>query len=107
MERSDDRVGSVAGLAAISGAGQRGQAGGQPGSGYRQACCARQRLVAPVEEREFGMGTAERRFAGRHHGHPSRMLVMDEAERTRMLATIRDFLHRQPRPRPASSPCRW
>jgi hypothetical protein len=26
----------------------------------------------------------------------SRMLVMDEAERARTLATIRDFLHRQP-----------
>jgi hypothetical protein len=52
---------------------------------------------ASVEEREIGNGqlrSAESLVAvmATH----SRMLVTDEAERARTLATIRDFLHRPP-----------
>ena len=55
------------------------------------------RWFAPVEEREFGNGqprSADSLVATM--ATHSRMLVMDEAERARTLATIRDFLYRQP-----------
>ena len=95
----DDRVGWVAGLAAISKSGPRlpgwratpdadtGQRALRAGSGW----------FAPVEERELGNGqlrSADSLVATM--ATHSRMLVMDEAERARTLATIRDFLHRQP-----------
>ena len=49
-----------------------------------------------MEEGEFGNGqlrSADSLVAA--IATHSRMLVMDEAERARTLATIRDFLHRQ------------
>jgi len=58
---------------------------------------ASSRWFAPVEEREFGNGqlrSADSLVAAL--ATQSRMLVMDEAERVRALAAIRDFLHRQP-----------
>ena len=55
------------------------------------------RWFAPVEEGEFGHGqlrSADSLVAV--IATYSRMLVMDEAERAKTLATIRDFLDRQP-----------
>jgi SAM-dependent methyltransferase len=95
----DDRVSWVAGLNAISQSGPtwsnsrpapEADAGQDPllvGSAW----------FAPAEAHEFSNGqvrTAESLTAtiATH----SRMLVMDEAERTRTLAAISDFLHRQP-----------
>jgi hypothetical protein len=95
----DDRVGWVAGLAAITKTGatlsrwrstpevQTEQSVLRAGSSW----------FAPVEAGEFGN-------AQRHSTESlvdviatrSRMLTMDEAERARTLGTIRDSLHRQP-----------
>ncbi len=97
----DDRVGWVAELASISkrrssvtllrwrdgeGRGRRDQLG-QAGA----------RLFLPAEEGEFGHGqarTADSLLAtiGTH----SHLLVMDEAERSGLLARIRDFLDARP-----------
>lgn len=95
----DDRVGWVAGLAAISKSGttlSRWRA--TPEADTEQgALRAGSSWFAPVEEREFGHG--QRRSADSLVAAIatfSRMLVMDGAERARTLATIRDFLHRQP-----------
>jgi len=95
----DDRVGWVAGLAAISKTEatlSRWRA--TPEAGTEQgALRAGSSWFAPVEEREFGNG--QLRSAGSlvaAVATHSRMLVTDEAERARTLATIRDFLHRQP-----------
>jgi SAM-dependent methyltransferase len=95
----DDRVGWVAGLTAIS-------KSSSTLSGWRAApeadaewgvLRAGSSWFAPVQEHEFGNGqlrSADSLVAtiATH----SRMLVMDEAERARTLAAIRDFLHRQP-----------
>ena len=95
----DDRVGWVAGLAAISKSGptlSRWRAAPEADTGHG-ALRAGSSWFAPVEEHEFGNGqlrSADSLVAtiATH----SRMLVMDEAERARTLAAIRDFLHRQP-----------
>ena len=95
----DDRVGWVAGLAAISKSGptlSRWRAAPEADTGHG-ALRAGSSWFAPVEEREFGNGqlrSADSLVAA--IATHSRMLVMDEAERARTLATIRDFLHRQP-----------
>ncbi len=95
----DDRVGWVAGLAAISRSEttlSRWRA--TPEADTKQGVLrAGSSWFAPVEEFEFGHGqlrSADSLVAT--IATRSRMLVMDEAERTRMLATISDFLHRQP-----------
>jgi hypothetical protein len=95
----DDRVGWVAGLAAISRSEttlsrwrDTPEADTEPG-----VLRTGSSWFAPVEEFEFGHGqlrSADSLVAT--IATRSRMLVMDEAERTRTLATIRDFLHRQP-----------
>ena len=95
----DDRVGWVAGLAAISKSGPtlsgwRATRDADTGPG---ALRAGSRWFAPVQEREFGNGqlrSADSLVATM--ATHSRMLVMDEAERARSLGTIRDFLYRQP-----------
>jgi SAM-dependent methyltransferase len=95
----DDRVGWVAELAAIS-------KSGPALSSWRAtpetdtelgALGAGSSWFAPVEEREFANGqqrSADSLVAAM--ATHSRILVMDEAERARTLATIRDFLHHQP-----------
>jgi SAM-dependent methyltransferase len=95
----DDRVDWVAGVAAMSKAGatlSRWRA--TPESDSEQGVLrAGSSWFAPVEEREFGNGqlrNADSLVAA--IATQSRMLVMDEAERVRALAAIRDFLHRQP-----------
>ena len=95
----DDRVGWVAELAAISKSTttlSRWRA--TPEAGTEQgALRAGSSWFAPVEEHEFGNGQlrgADSLVAA--IATHSRMLVMDEPERARRLATIRDFLRRQP-----------
>jgi SAM-dependent methyltransferase len=95
----DDRVGWVAELAEISKSGttlSRWRATPEPDT-EQGALRAGTSWFAPVEEREIGNGqlrSAESLVAVM--ATQSRILVMDEAERARTLATIRDFLHRQP-----------
>ena len=95
----DDRVGWVAGLAAISKSGatlSRWRATPQADT-EQGALRAGSTWFAPVEEGEFGNGqlrSADSVVAT--VATQSRVLVMDEAERAATLATIRDFLHRQP-----------
>ncbi len=95
----DDRVGWVAGLAAISNSRttlSRWRA--TPDADTEQGTLrAGSRWFAPVEENEFGNGQLRNAdsLAAAIATH-SRMLVVDETERARRLATIRDFLHRQP-----------
>jgi SAM-dependent methyltransferase len=95
----DDRVDWVAKVAAMSKAGailSRWRT--TPESDSEQGVLrAGSRWFAPVEEREFGNGqlrSADSLVAA--IATQSRMLVMDEAERVRALAAVRDFLHRQP-----------
>jgi SAM-dependent methyltransferase len=95
----DDRVGWVAALAALSESRttlSRWRA--TPDSDSEPGVLrAGSNWFAPVEEHEFGHG--QRRNADSlvaSIATHSQMLVADEAERARTLATIRDFLHRQP-----------
>ena len=95
----DDRVGWVAGLAAISKSGPTlsGWRATRDADTGPRALRAGSRWFAPVQEREFGNGqlrSADSLVATM--ATHSRMLVMDEAERASTLATIRDFLYRQP-----------
>jgi SAM-dependent methyltransferase len=95
----DDRIGWVAELAAISKSGTTlsrwraiPQADAEEG-----ALRAGSRWFAPVEEAEFGHGqlrSADSLVAALATN--SRILVMEEAERAKSLAAIRDFLDRQP-----------
>jgi SAM-dependent methyltransferase len=95
----DDRVGWVAALAALGESRTtlsrwRATPDTDSESGVLRAGS---NWFAPVEENEFGHG--QRRNADSlvaSIATYSRMLVADEAERARTLATIRDFLHRQP-----------
>jgi SAM-dependent methyltransferase len=95
----DDRVGWVAELAAIS-------KSGPTLSGWRAtpdpdteqgSLRAGSSWFTPMEEREFGNGQLRSgdSLVAALATH-SRMLVMDEAERAKTLAAIRDFLDRQP-----------
>ena len=97
----DDRVGWVAGLAEIS--KRQGSLtllrwrDGAARSRQERLLEAGSGLFHAAEEGEFGHGqarTADSLLAtiATH----SRLLVMDEAERTRLLAQVRDFLHTQP-----------
>jgi SAM-dependent methyltransferase len=95
----DDRIGWVAGVAAISRSGStlsRWRAIPDADTGQR-VLREGSSWFAPVEESEFG------------HGQPqsadslvaviatsSRLLVLDEAERARKLSALRDFLQQQP-----------
>ena len=95
----DDRVGWVAGLAAVSRTRatlSRWRA--TPDADSEQgALRAGSTWFSPVEQHEFDHGrlrSADSLVAA--IATTSRILVMDEAERTRTLAAIRDFLHRQP-----------
>ena len=95
----DDRLGWVAELAAITNSKatlSRWRA--TPAADTEQdALRAGSSWFAPAEEREFGNGqlrSADSLVAA--IATYSRVLVMDEAERARTLATIRDFLHGQP-----------
>jgi SAM-dependent methyltransferase len=95
----DDRVGWVAGLAAISKSGPtlsswRATPEADTEHGALRAGSS---WFATVEEHEFANGqlrSADSLVAAM--ATHSRMLVTDEAERARTLATIRDFLHRRP-----------
>lgn len=95
----DDRVGWVAHLAAMTKSGatlSRWRATPEADT-EQDVLRTGNSWFAPVEEREFGNG--QPRSAGSlvaAIATHSRMLVMDEPERARVLATIRDFLHRQP-----------
>jgi len=95
----DDRVGWVAGLAAISKTGttlSRWRAAPEPDTEW-DALRAGSSRFTPVEEQEFGNGqlrSADSLVAAL--ATHSRMLVMDEAERAGTLSAIRDFLDRQP-----------
>ncbi len=95
----DDRVGWVAGLAAISKSRttlSRWRAIPDAGT-ERGVLRAGSSWFAPVEEGEFGNGqprSAESLVAA--IATTSRMLVLEETERARTLAAIRDYLHRQP-----------
>ena len=95
----DDRVGWVAELAALSNSAttlSRWRA--IPDADAEQGVLrAGSRWFAPVEESEFGHGqprSADSLVAA--IATYSRILVMDEAERARTLASIRGFLDRQP-----------
>jgi SAM-dependent methyltransferase len=95
----DDRVGWVAELAAISKSGStlsRWRA--TPEADTEQgALRAGSSWFAPVEEGEFGHGQLRSADSlAAVIATYSRILVMDEAERARTLAAIRDFLARQP-----------
>jgi SAM-dependent methyltransferase len=95
----DDRVGWVAGLARVSGSRTTlSQWRATPETDTEQATLrAGSRWFGPVDEHATGNGqprTADSLVATMATN--SRMLVMDEAERARTLAAIRDFLHRQP-----------
>jgi SAM-dependent methyltransferase len=95
----DDRVGWVAGLHAISQSGPTLSSwrATQEADTEQDVLRAGSTWFAPVEEGEFGNG--QLRSAGSlvaTIATHSRMLVTDDAERARTLATIRDFLHRQP-----------
>ena len=97
----DDRVGWVAELAAIS---KRKASitllrwrSGADQARYDRMAAAGAGLFRDGESREFGHG--QPRTAGSllaTIGTHSHLLVMDEAERARLLARIGDFLHRQP-----------
>ena len=91
----DDRVDWVAAMSKAGATLSRWRA--TPESGSEQGVLrAGSSWFAPVEEREFGNGqlrSADSLVAT--IATQSRMLVMDEAERVRALAAIRDFLHRQ------------
>jgi len=95
----DDRIGWVAELAALSRSGTTlSRSRAIPEADAEQGVLrAGSSWFAPVEEGEFGHGqlrSADSLVAviATYSG----ILVMDEAERTRTLATIRDFLARQP-----------
>jgi SAM-dependent methyltransferase len=95
----DDRIGWVAGLAAISKTGATlALWRAIPGAdAERHALRAGSDWFGPVEEREFGnaqLRTADSLVAA--IATHSRLLVMAEAERASTLATVRDFLRRQP-----------
>jgi SAM-dependent methyltransferase len=95
----DDRVGWVAELAAItkSKATLSRWRGTPDADAEQDPLSAGSSWFAPAEEREFGNGrlrSADSLVAA--IATYSRVLVMDEAERARTLATIRDFLHGQP-----------
>jgi SAM-dependent methyltransferase len=95
----DDRVGWVAELAAIRNSGTTLSRWREVPSADSEQAVLRtgSSWFTPVEEREFGNGhlrSADSLVAG--IATNSRMLLMDEAERARTLAAIRDFLHRQP-----------
>jgi SAM-dependent methyltransferase len=95
----DDRVGWVAELAAISDSGPTLSSWrATPEADTEQgALRAGSSWFTPVEEREFGNGqprSADSLVAA--IATHSSLLVTDEAERTRTLARIGDFLHRQP-----------
>jgi SAM-dependent methyltransferase len=95
----DDRVGWVAGLAAIrnSGTTLSGWRATPSADSEQDVLRTGSSWFTPVEECEFGNGhlrSADSLVAG--IATNSRMLVMDEAERATTLATIRDFLLRQP-----------
>jgi SAM-dependent methyltransferase len=95
----DDRVGWVAGLAAISQSGPvlslwRATREADTEQGALRAGSS---WFTPAEDSEFGNGqprNADSLVAGL--ATHSSLLVSDEAERTRTLATIREFLRRQP-----------
>jgi len=95
----DDRVGWVAGLTAISKSGTtlaRWRSTPDPDT-ERSMLFASSSWFAPVEEGEFGNGqlrSTDSLVAA--IATKSQLLVLDEAERARTLAAIRDFLHRQP-----------
>jgi SAM-dependent methyltransferase len=95
----DDRVGWVAGLCAISRAGPTlSQWRATPEADTEEgALRSGSRWFAPVAEHEFSNGQRRRAdsLTAAIATH-SRMLTMDEAERDRTLAMIREFLHRQP-----------
>jgi SAM-dependent methyltransferase len=95
----DDRVGWVAELAAISQSGPvlSGWRATREADTEQGALRAGSSWFTPVQESEFGNGqprTADSLVAGL--ATHSSLLVTDEAERTKTLATIREFLHRQP-----------
>jgi SAM-dependent methyltransferase len=95
----DDRLGWVAELAAITNSKatlSRWRAAPEADT-EQDELRAGSSWFAPAEEREFGNGqprSADSLVAAM--ATYSRVLVMDEAERARTLATIRDFLHGQP-----------
>jgi hypothetical protein len=96
---SADRRQRASSFAAISGTGTTWSGWrATPEAGTEQGTLrAGSRWFAPVEEGEFGNGqlrTADSLVAtvATH----SRLLVMDEGERARTLAAIRDLLHRRP-----------
>jgi SAM-dependent methyltransferase len=95
----DDRVGWVAGLAALSKSNVTlSHWRATPEAGTEQdVLLTGSSWFAPVEEHEFANGqlrSADSLVAA--FATHSRILVMDEAERAGTLAAIRDFLHRQP-----------
>ena len=95
----DDRIGWVAKLAAISQSRtllSRWRT--IPGADTEQGVLrAGSRWFAPVDEGEFGHGQLRSTDSlVAVTATYSRMLVMDEAERAKTLAAIRDFLDRQP-----------
>jgi SAM-dependent methyltransferase len=95
----DDRVGWVAGLAAITKSGvtlSRWRATPK-GETEQRVLRVGSSWFAPVEEGEFGnaqVQSADSLVAA--IATHSRVLVMDEAQRATTLATVRDFLDRQP-----------
>jgi hypothetical protein len=95
----DDRVGWVAELTAISKSGatlSRWRATPDADT-ERGTLRAGSSWFAPAEEGEFGNGqlrSADSLVAG--IATKSQLLVLDEAERARTLAELRDFLHSQP-----------
>jgi SAM-dependent methyltransferase len=95
----DDRVGWVAGLVRITGTGATLSSWrAAPEADSEQAVLrAGSTWFAPVAEHEFGnpQQRSAEWIADAVATH-SRVLVMDEAGRERMLAAVRDFLHRQP-----------
>jgi hypothetical protein len=95
----DDRVGWIARLTAISNSRSTFSRWRKvPETDSEQAVLRTgSRWCAPVEEGEFEneqLRSAESLVSAIATG--SRLLVMDEAERARKLAAIRDYLHRQP-----------
>jgi SAM-dependent methyltransferase len=96
---ADDRVGWVTELAAISPSGPTlSDWRATPDADAEQhALRAGSNWFAPVEEREFDNGqlrSADSLVATM--ATHSRLLVMDEAERARTLARVRDYLDHQP-----------
>jgi SAM-dependent methyltransferase len=95
----DDRVGWVAELNTIHASGATLSGWRKPSETDSEQAVLHtgSRWFAPVEESEFGNGqvrTADSLVAT--IATQSRLLVMDEEERARKLAAIRDFLHRRP-----------